>query len=505
MPSNRCPRATSSIESATTSRETSDVFIPDVPIVIPSEIAIVLNSIGVPPAARIPSFTLAARARSPKLHGIVSVQVDATPLIGFAIASASKPIPWRYERAAARAGPSVSWRDWCLGSSLWPSMTARTLSVRGLGQLPGAGAGARGACEPLALPAAQPPEVSLDLARVDLAARQVQVGLGDDPPLVTLQRHPLREHVVGVGQAWRAVRAGLVREFDAVLVQQPAGLGQVGDDRLVRIDQVGVVDAAQVARPLGVGLAAPDAQEPEVAVHRPLLVVHARLEQLARTLLGAALAPGVVRGAGIAGTAALAAGAAGLQAAVDPGHRDLPQQREDDDRGRRERDDHYAAPPAARGKKMTRPVSRGISSNRRTISASRRPSQRVVGTAAHIPWSSWRRNSSISACSSWATSTSPSAISCSPNPGRMRRNFIEGDYTPVAWASWLPEAPRVVSPRTSTGPAPRPIPRSPSRTAAAAIALAVRAACRGERPRANCAARTDECVQPEPCAAPSGW
>ena len=36
---------------------------PSVPIVVPSEIAIVLNSKGVPPAARMPSFTLAARLR----------------------------------------------------------------------------------------------------------------------------------------------------------------------------------------------------------------------------------------------------------------------------------------------------------------------------------------------------------------------------------------------------------------------------------------------------------
>ena len=43
-----------------TSRLTSDVFIPLVPIVMPSEIAIVLSSIGVPPAARMPSFTFAA-------------------------------------------------------------------------------------------------------------------------------------------------------------------------------------------------------------------------------------------------------------------------------------------------------------------------------------------------------------------------------------------------------------------------------------------------------------
>ena len=66
---------------------------PTVPIVIPSEIAIVLNSIGVPPAARMPSLTLAASARWWKLHGIVSIHVVATPMIGLASASSSKPMP----------------------------------------------------------------------------------------------------------------------------------------------------------------------------------------------------------------------------------------------------------------------------------------------------------------------------------------------------------------------------------------------------------------------------
>ena len=93
--SNRWPRATSSIESAITSRLTRLVFMPEVPIVMPSEIAIVLNSIGVPPAALIPSLTLAASARWLKLQGIVSVQVLATPTIGFESASSSKPMPFR--------------------------------------------------------------------------------------------------------------------------------------------------------------------------------------------------------------------------------------------------------------------------------------------------------------------------------------------------------------------------------------------------------------------------
>src|SRR6266404_245752 len=59
-PSNRCPSATSSIESAITSRETSDARIPAVPIETPSETEIVLNSSGVPPPSRTPCFKYGA-------------------------------------------------------------------------------------------------------------------------------------------------------------------------------------------------------------------------------------------------------------------------------------------------------------------------------------------------------------------------------------------------------------------------------------------------------------
>ncbi len=71
--SNAWAEATSSIESAISSRETSEARMPEVPIVMPSEIAIVLSSIGVPPAARMPSLTFAASTRLLKLHGIVSI------------------------------------------------------------------------------------------------------------------------------------------------------------------------------------------------------------------------------------------------------------------------------------------------------------------------------------------------------------------------------------------------------------------------------------------------
>ncbi len=100
-PSNRWPRATSSIESAIVSRETSEARMPVVPIETPSETAIVLNSIGVPPAARMPSFTCGASARWLRLHGIVSIHVVQTPIIGLReilVGESRRPSAWRARR-----------------------------------------------------------------------------------------------------------------------------------------------------------------------------------------------------------------------------------------------------------------------------------------------------------------------------------------------------------------------------------------------------------------------
>ena len=83
MPSSMCASAKSSIESAMTSRDTSDARIPSVPIEMPSDTAMVLNSTGVPPASRMPFFTCSARARRCTLQGVTSVHVLATPMKGF--------------------------------------------------------------------------------------------------------------------------------------------------------------------------------------------------------------------------------------------------------------------------------------------------------------------------------------------------------------------------------------------------------------------------------------
>ena len=67
-----------------------------------------LNSIGVPPAARIPSFTLAASSRRCMLHGVTSVQVLATAMSGLSRSASVSPVAFNIARAGARLIPFSS-------------------------------------------------------------------------------------------------------------------------------------------------------------------------------------------------------------------------------------------------------------------------------------------------------------------------------------------------------------------------------------------------------------
>ena len=67
-----------------------------------------LNSIGVPPAARMPSLTCTASSRRWKLHGPISIHVLATPMSGFFRSASVKPTAFSIARAGARRGPVVS-------------------------------------------------------------------------------------------------------------------------------------------------------------------------------------------------------------------------------------------------------------------------------------------------------------------------------------------------------------------------------------------------------------
>jgi len=60
----------------------SELFMPSVPIAIPSDTAMVLHSTGVPPASRTPSFTHSATCRRCIVQGMISIQLCATPMSG---------------------------------------------------------------------------------------------------------------------------------------------------------------------------------------------------------------------------------------------------------------------------------------------------------------------------------------------------------------------------------------------------------------------------------------
>ena len=134
---------------------------------------------------------------------------------------------------------------------------------------------------------------------------------------------------------------------------------------------------------------------------------------------------------------------------------------------------------------MTRSASRGTSSKDRDHLRLAAPGRACArGTAAHMPSSSWRRNSSTSRSSSSATSTSPSAMQhlavprLHPQEPHGARRLWQSAGAACPAASWRaqPTIPwtrgvvrssrrRVPRPSTSTGPAPAPRSRSPSRTA----------------------------------------
>src|SRR6266542_402790 len=127
--------------SATISRETSEAFIPSVPIAMPSEMAIVLHSTGVPPASRIPSFTQRATSRRWTVQGMISIQLWATPTSGRPKSASVYPAPRIIARAGARDGPSSIVRLWVRGASV-----TRARMMRAPGSPRRRSRGARASC-----------------------------------------------------------------------------------------------------------------------------------------------------------------------------------------------------------------------------------------------------------------------------------------------------------------------------------------------------------------------
>ena len=76
-------------------------------IEVPSDTEMVVNSIGVPPAAATPIFAASACGCSDIEHGVFSPWVLITPMKGLAIASSSMPVARMKARWATRSMPSV--------------------------------------------------------------------------------------------------------------------------------------------------------------------------------------------------------------------------------------------------------------------------------------------------------------------------------------------------------------------------------------------------------------
>ena len=96
-----------SIESAMTSRETREYFIPSVPIEMPSLTVMVPNTWGMAPAARAALSARRARTSSPALQGVMVLQPLAIPTIGFSKSPSWNPTARSMARLGARWTPDV--------------------------------------------------------------------------------------------------------------------------------------------------------------------------------------------------------------------------------------------------------------------------------------------------------------------------------------------------------------------------------------------------------------
>ena len=82
-PSKAWPLATASMESQMSSRLASGYFMPSWPMAMPSQMPMAGNSIGVPPAAAMPSLTASAISRRCIWPGMISLKALTTPINGF--------------------------------------------------------------------------------------------------------------------------------------------------------------------------------------------------------------------------------------------------------------------------------------------------------------------------------------------------------------------------------------------------------------------------------------
>src|SRR5882724_4187731 len=90
-PSMPAQPTTVSMESAMTSRETREYFMPSVPMEMPSEMVMVLKTMALPPPAFAPFSDSSASLSRCMLHGVTLLQVEAMPMMGFWKSASVKP------------------------------------------------------------------------------------------------------------------------------------------------------------------------------------------------------------------------------------------------------------------------------------------------------------------------------------------------------------------------------------------------------------------------------
>ena len=118
-----------SIASAITSRDTSEYFMPSVPMLMPSVTVITPNICGMPPAARTAASARSASCCRPALHGFIVLWPLAMPTIGFSKSPSLKPTARSIARLGERATP-------------WVMICERRLF--GMRETPGEGSGPEG-------------------------------------------------------------------------------------------------------------------------------------------------------------------------------------------------------------------------------------------------------------------------------------------------------------------------------------------------------------------------
>ena len=246
-----------------------------------------------------------------------------------------------------------------------------------------------------------------------------------------------------------------------MLVEELAGRGVEADDRLVRVDQVAVGRLAVALGPEAV-------EEPERLVRLESVGAEHVAEELLGPALGAQLldpgreASGRGRGFGAGfGRIRRLLGEVGQEG-------EARQDDADDRQGRR-------CARSSAGRRRDEDHALGVAGNLVEVAHQHRlPAARrsPVGTAAHIPWSSWRRKASIRRASSSASSGSPSASSC------VAVAWLHADELHVPIMSAADRRPPGDSRARRPGPGPAPTSRSPAAIASPARRRASIAASR---------------------------